>query len=60
MIRNLREAYRVGIDSLEWMTPETKRRAQEKLSQLSVKIGYPDRWRDYSGVEIRRDEHVGT
>jgi predicted metalloendopeptidase len=60
LIRNLREAYRVGIDSLEWMTPDTKRRAQEKLSQLSVKIGYPDRWRDYSGVEIRRDDLVGN
>jgi predicted metalloendopeptidase len=60
LIRNLREAYRIGIDSLEWMTPETKARAQEKLAKLSVKIGYPDEWRDYDAVEVRRDDLIGN
>jgi putative endopeptidase len=60
LIRNLREAYRIGIDSLEWMTPETKTRAKEKLSQFTVKIAYPDKWRDYSSMQIRRDDLVGN
>ena len=60
MIRNLRAAYRIGIDSLEWMTPETKARAQDKLAKLSVKIGYPDKWRDYDAVEVRRDDLLGN
>ena len=59
LIRNLREAYRIGIDSLEWMTPATKARAKEKLAQFTVKIGYPDKWRDYSSLAIRRDDLVG-
>jgi putative endopeptidase len=60
LIHNLREAYSVGIDSLEWMTPETKARAKEKLAKLGVKIGYPVKWRDYGPVEIRRDDLVGN
>jgi predicted metalloendopeptidase len=60
LIRNLRRAYRIGIDSLEWMTPETKARAQDKLAKMSVKIGYPDKWRDYTPVEVRRDDLLGN
>ena len=60
LIRNLRDAYSVGIDSLEWMTPETKTRAKEKLAQFGVKIGYPDKWRNYGPVEIRRDDLLGN
>jgi putative endopeptidase len=60
LIQNLREAYRIGIDSLEWMTPATKARAKEKLAQFTVKIGYPDKWRDYSTLEIERDDLVGN
>jgi putative endopeptidase len=60
LIRNLREAYRIGIDSLEWMTPATKARAKDKLSKFTVKIGYPDKWRDYSSLEVRRDDLVGN
>jgi putative endopeptidase len=60
LIRNLREAYRIGIDSLEWMTPATKERAKEKLAQFTVKIGYPDKWRDYSTLAIERDDLVGN
>jgi predicted metalloendopeptidase len=60
MVKNLREAYRVGIDSLEWMSPETKAQAKDKLTKFTVKIGYPDRWRDYSSLEIRRDDLLGN
>ena len=60
LIRNLREAYRIGIDSLDWMTPTTKERAKQKLAQFTVKIGYPDKWRDYSALDIKRDDLVGN
>jgi len=60
LVRNLIEAYRVGIDSLEWMSPETRRQAKDKLAHFTVKIGYPDRWRDYSALEIRRDDLLGN
>jgi putative endopeptidase len=60
LIRNLRAAYRIGIDSLEWMTPETKARAQDKLAKMSVKIGYPDKWRVYDAVQVRRDGLLGN
>ena len=60
LIRNLREAYSVGIDSLEWMTPTTKARAKEKLSKFTVKIGYPDKYRDYSSLAVRRDDLLGN
>ena len=60
LIGNLREAYRIGIDSLEWMTPETKARAKAKLAQFTVKIAYPNKWKDYSSLQIRRDDLVGN
>jgi putative endopeptidase len=60
LIRNLRAAYSIGIDSLEWMTPATKARAKEKLSKFTVKIGYPEKWRDYSSLQVRRDDLVGN
>jgi predicted metalloendopeptidase len=60
LIRNLREAYSIGIDSLEWMTPETKARAKQKLAQFTVKIAYPDKWKDYSSLQIRRDDLAGN
>jgi putative endopeptidase len=60
MVRNLREAYRVGIDSLEWMSPATKEQAKAKLASFTVKIAYPDKWRDYSALEIRRDDLFGN
>jgi predicted metalloendopeptidase len=60
LIGNLREAYRVGIDSLEWMTPATKARAKDKLAKFTVKIGYPDKYRDYSSMEVRRDDLLGN
>ena len=59
MIRNLRLAYQVGIDSLDWMSPETKAQAKDKLAHFTVKIAYPDKWRDYSSLQIRRDDLRG-
>ena len=60
LVANLREAYRQGIDKLEWMGPETKKQAQEKLAKFTPKIGYPNKWRDYSKLEIRKDDLVGN
>jgi predicted metalloendopeptidase len=60
LVRNLVEAFRIGIDSLEWMTPATKGQAKEKLAGFTVKIAYPDKWRDYAPVEISRDDLVGN
>jgi putative endopeptidase len=60
MIENLRDAFRQSIDSLEWMTAETRAAAQEKLAAFSTKIGYPDDWRDYTGLEIDADDLVGN
>ena len=60
LVANLREAYRQGIDKLEWMGPETKKQAQEKLAKFTPKIGYPNKWRDYSKLEIKKDDLVGN
>jgi predicted metalloendopeptidase len=60
MVRNLRKAYEIGIDSLEWMSPETKAAAKAKLAKFTVKIAYPDHWRDYSALEIKRDDALGN
>jgi putative endopeptidase len=50
MIQNLIAAYRVGIDSLDWMSPATKVQAQAKLARFTVKIGYPSKYKDYTGI----------
>ena len=60
LVKNLRNAYAVGIDSLEWMSPATKAAAKEKLAHFTVKIGYPDKPRDYTKLEIRRGDLVGN
>lgn len=52
LVENLRVALGQHIDSLAWMSDETKKRAHEKLSTFKVKIGYPDKWKDYSGISI--------
>ncbi|HEY8527978.1 MAG TPA: M13-type metalloendopeptidase [Acidimicrobiales bacterium] len=54
------EAYRVDIEQLDWMSPETKERALAKLAKFTPKIGYPDRWRDYSALEIDRHDLLGS
>jgi putative endopeptidase len=54
------EAYRQDIDQLDWMSPETKQRALEKLSQFTPKVGYPDTWRDYSKLAIDPNDLLGN
>ena len=55
MVKNLLAAMQDTIEGLEWMGADTKKKALEKISTLDRKIGYPDKWRDYSSVKIRRD-----
>jgi len=52
LVADLIEAYRASISSLEWMGGATRERALDKLSRFTPKIGYPDAWRDYSGVVV--------
>ncbi len=60
LVENLRAAYAKRIEQLPWMSPETKKVAQEKLATFKPKIGYPDKWRDYSGLEIRAGDAFGN
>jgi putative endopeptidase len=60
LVANLIEAYRRSITDLPWMTDETRARALAKLEQFTPKVGYPDRWRDYSALEIDRTDLVGN
>jgi putative endopeptidase len=60
LVGNLIAAYREDIAHLDWMSPATRERALEKLSRFNPKIGYPDKWRDYHALEIRRDDLVGN
>ena len=60
LVRNLLAAFKVGIDDLEWMSPATKTQAQAKLAKYSLKIAYPDKWRDYSGLQVKDDDIVGN
>jgi predicted metalloendopeptidase len=55
LVANLREVYRQAIDQLEWMSPETKKQAQAKLAKFGTKIGYPDKWKDYSALVVEPD-----
>ncbi len=52
LVANLMAAYSMSIESLDWMSPATKAKAQEKLAAIMLKIGYPDQWRDYSGLNL--------
>ena len=60
MVRNLLAAYRARIERLEWMAPETKRKAEAKLATLRVSVGYPEHWRDYSKLEVIRGDALGN
>jgi predicted metalloendopeptidase len=60
LVRNLLAAFDTSIDQLEWMGPATRAQAHDKLRRITVKIGYPDKWRDYSALEIRADDLVGN
>jgi putative endopeptidase len=60
LVNNLLKAYEADIKTLTWMSPETRQKALEKIGQFTLKIGYPDKWRDYSAYQIKRDDPVGN
>ena len=60
LVANLTAAYRYSINRLPWMTPATQERALAKLEAFVPKIGYPDEWRDYSGLEVQADDLLGN
>ena len=60
MVHDIETAMDHDIDQLDWMSPATKVRAKEKLNGIANKIGYPDKWRDYSSVVVKPDDAVGN
>jgi len=60
MVRNIIAAFHRRIDKLEWMSPQTRAKAQAKVESLYIGIGYPERWRVYSGLEIARADALGN
>ncbi len=60
MVKQIEDAMQQDIDGLPWMSPATKQQALEKLHTLANKIGYPDKWRDYSALAIVRDDYMGN
>lgn len=58
LVNNLRKAFRIRIEALDWMGEETKKTAFAKLEKMTQKLGYPDKWRDYSHLNIRNDAFV--
>ncbi|WP_183566687.1 M13 family metallopeptidase [Mucilaginibacter sp. SP1R1] len=60
LVNNLKVTLGDRIKRLDWMSPETKERALKKLAAFTVKIGYPDKWEQYDGVTINRDDYAGN
>ncbi|HLL31419.1 MAG TPA: M13 family metallopeptidase, partial [Allosphingosinicella sp.] len=60
MVRNLHSAMRARIERAAWMSSETRAAALDKLAKQRVKVGYPSKWRDYSGLELRPDDLYGN
>ncbi|WP_349984682.1 M13 family metallopeptidase [Stenotrophomonas sp. WHRI 8082] len=60
MAKNIIAAFAKRIDGLEWMSPQTKASAKAKVAGLTVGMGYPETWRDYSGLEVKRDDPLGN
>lgn len=60
LVKNLQEAFRQRITEAEWMNQKTKNIAIDKLSSMLVKVGYPDKWRDYKGLEIKNDSYFAN
>lgn len=58
LVNNLKAAYKQRIKNVEWMSDETKAKAEEKLGKIMVKVGYPDKWKDYSSMEISRNSYL--
>jgi putative endopeptidase len=60
LVENLSEALKVRIENLEWMSEETKEKAMEKWAAFTPKIGYPDKWREWTGLDTARDSYIGN
>ncbi len=60
MVKEIRDAMELRIEQSPWMTPETKKQALVKLHAMRDKIGYPDRWRDYSSLQVKRGDFAGN
>jgi predicted metalloendopeptidase len=60
LVKNLLAAYKQSIDKLDWMSPATKKQAQAKLAKFMPKIGYPNKWKDYSQLVVAKDDLVGN
>ncbi|MBC7448605.1 MAG: M13 family metallopeptidase, partial [Hymenobacteraceae bacterium] len=60
LVQNLQLAFSKRIDQLDWMTPATKTEAQKKLRSFTVKIGYPDKWKDYSALKVERSSYAAN
>ncbi|HTE01808.1 MAG TPA: M13 family metallopeptidase [Mucilaginibacter sp.] len=60
MVEAIRQSYREHIQKLDWMSPETKQKALEKLNAIHPKVGYPDKWKDFSTLNISRESYVSN
>lgn len=60
MVHNFLAAFKERIETLDWMTADTKKQAQAKLAKINVKVGYPAKWRDYSSLAVKRGDLVGN
>jgi len=60
LVGNLSDALKTRIENLDWMTDETKAKAMEKWASFTPKIGYPDKWRDWSGLDTDRDSYIAN
>ena len=60
LVANLIKAFEQNLQTLDWMGPETRAKAQEKNASFTPKIGYPSKWRDYSGLQVQRDDLIGN
>ena len=60
LVQNLRTALKARIENLDWMSPETKQKALAKWAAFTPKIGYPDKWRDWTGLQTSRDSYIGN
>ncbi|HEX5281822.1 MAG TPA: M13 family metallopeptidase [Micropepsaceae bacterium] len=59
LVANILKAYQTDIETLSWMTPVTRAKALEKLHHITLKLGYPDKWRDYSALAVSRKDLIG-
>ena len=60
MVENVRKAFHLKLDQADWMGSDTKKQVRHKLDSINIKIGYPKAWRDYSALEIRKDDLIGN